>query len=176
MRKLSVILLVILICVITFFQTGCTPDKNGCVHVSWLDVDSYRYSDKIDVVGTHVDDYVQINYSSDKNNPDWEWILQGYIRRFTYHDGILYMEFYDKWFTFNVTNYEPGSSDYELKQYDSEEDVRKDCNDFDDLTWETVIPVKDDKMIKENNLSEDYKTTSVYERNADGFSIKKADP
>ena len=111
---------------------------------------------------TDISDDLSLNFSSDpKDDSKWEAIAYGYIKRFAYDKGKLYIEFYDKWFAFNVDDYQAGSFDYDLQQYDSEKDVRIVCDSFDDLEWETGEFPKNEVTIK--NLPEQYKTTTVLE-------------
>lgn len=162
MRIIKVALALMVICFFVLPQTGCIPDKNGCVNVCWLDVDSYEYHKKAEVIKTPISDSFFLNFSSDpKDKFKWERIAEGYIKRFAYDKGKLYIEFYDKWFVFNVDDYKAGSFDYELQQYDSEKDVRMVYDRFDNLEWETGEFEKNDVTIKD--LPEEYKTTTVFE-------------
>ena len=162
MKIMKVILAFAAVCFMVFPQSGCIPDKDGCVNVCWLDSDAYTYHNKAEVVKTTLSDSFDLNFSSDpKDKSKWERIAEGYIKRFAYDKGKLYIEFYDKWLVFNVDDYKVGSFDYELQQYDSEKDVRMVCDRFDGLEWETGEFPKNDVTIKD--LPEEYKTTTIFE-------------
>lgn len=162
MKIMKVILAFAAVCFMVFPQSGCIPDKNRCVNMSWRDTDLYRYHNKVEVCMTDISDTLELNSSSDpKDNSRWLQIAHGYIKRFAYDNGMLYIEFYDKWFVFNVADYTAGSFDYDLQQYDSEKDVRMVCDRFDNLEWETGEFEKNDETIKD--LPEEYKTTTVFE-------------
>lgn len=162
MKRIKGVLVLIVICLFVLPQTGCIPDKNGCVNVTWMDIDSYIYHNKVEVLMTPISDSLRLNFSSDlKDKSKWEQIAHGYIKRFAYEKGKLYIEFYDKWFVFSVDDYQAGSFDYDLQQYDSENDVRIVCDSFDNLEWETGEFPKNDVTIKE--LPQEYKTTTIFE-------------
>lgn len=162
MKSIKVCVCLIIVCFFTIPQTGCIPDKDGCVNVCWLDSDAYMYHNKAEVVKTTISDSFGLNFSSDpKDKSKWERIAEGYIKQFAYDKGKLYIEFYDKWFIFNVADYQAGSFNYELQQYDSETDVRMVCDRFDDLEWKTGEFEKNWETIKD--LPQEYKTTSVFE-------------
>ncbi len=162
MKIMKVILAFAAVCLLVLPQIGCIPDKDGCVNVCWLDSDAYTYHNKAEVVKTTLSDSFDLNFSSDlKDKSKWERIAEGYIKRFAYDKGKLYIEFYDRWFVFNVDDYTVGSFDYELQQYDSEKDVRMVCDRFDNLKWKTGEFPKNDVTIKD--LPEEYKTTTIFE-------------
>lgn len=162
MKSIKVCVCLIIVCFFTIPQTGCIPDKDGCVNVCWLDSDAYMYHNKAEVVKTTISDSFGLNFSSDpKDKSKWERIAEGYIKQFAYDKGKLYIEFYDKWLVFNVDDYKAGSFDYELQQYDSEKDVRMVCDCFDNLKWKTGEFEKNDVTIKD--LPQEYKTTAFYE-------------
>ena len=162
MKIMKVILAFVAVCFLVLPQSGCIPDKDGCVNVCWLDSDAYTYHNKAEVVKTTLSDSFDLNFSSDpRDKSKWERIAEGYIKRFAYDKGKLYIEFYDKWFVFNVADYTAGSFDYELQQYDSEKDVRMVCDRFDGLEWETGEFPKNEVTIKD--LPEEYKTTTIFE-------------
>ena len=161
MKIIKFMLAVSAVCLFVLPQIGCIPDKDGCVNVCWLDSDAYTYHNKAEVVKTTLSDSFDLNFSSDpKDKSKWERIAEGYIKRFAYDKGKLYIEFYDKWLVFNVDDYKVGSFDYELQQYDSEKDVRMVCDRFDGLEWETGEFPKNDVTIKD--LPEEYKTTTIF--------------
>lgn len=156
MKIMKIILAFAAVCFLVLPQSGCIPDKDGCVNVTWRDIDSYRYHNKAEVLMTPISDSLGLNFSSDpKDKSKWERIAEGYIKRFAYDKGKIYIEFYDKWLVFNVDDYKVGSFDYELQQYDSEKDVRMVCDRFDNLKWKTGEFEKNDVTIKD--LPEEYK-------------------
>ena len=113
MKSIKVCICLIVVCLFTIPQTGCIPDKDGCVNVCWLDSDAYMYHNKAEVVKTTISDSFGLNFSSDpKDKSKWERIAEGYIKQFAYDKGKLYIEFYDKWLVFNVDDYKAGSFDY----------------------------------------------------------------
>ena len=162
MKTIKVVLALIVVCFFTLPQTGCIPDKDGCVNVTWLDSDTYTYYNKVEVQMSPISDSLCLNFSSNpKDKSKWERIAEGYINQFAYDKGKLYIEFYDKWIVFNVDDYKAGSFDYELQQYDSEKDVRMVCDCFDNLKWKTGEFEKNDVTIKD--LPQEYKSTSFFE-------------
>ena len=174
MKSIKVCVCLIIVCFFTIPQTGCIPDKDGCVNVTWLDSDTYTYYNKVEVQMSPDSDSLCLNFSSDpKDNFKWAQIAEGYIKRFAYDKGKLYIEFYDKWFIFNVADYQAGSFNYELQQYDSEKDVRMVCDRFDDLEWKTGEFEKNWETIKD--LPQEYKTTSVFEWKEEDFEWKEED-
>lgn len=162
MKKIKVVFILLFVCLFVLSQTGCITDKDGCVNVCSLDSDAYTYHNKAEVIKTTISDLFLLNFSSDpKDKFNWAQVAEGYIKRFAYDKGKLYIEFYDKWLVFNVDDYKAGSYDYELQQYNSEKDVRMVCDSFDNLKWKTGEFEKNDVTIKD--LPQEYKTTVIFE-------------
>ncbi|MBQ7965475.1 MAG: hypothetical protein IJ331_05250, partial [Ruminococcus sp.] len=111
---------VLVLCVI-LSGCGLFTTKDG--DTEWVyvrDADIYVYCDDVMLNMFELHDTLEIDINPDEEQEDWRWLLQGFIKRFTYtDDGILLIEFYDKWYTFDVKNYEPENMYFDLKEYSS---------------------------------------------------------
>ncbi len=157
--KLSRLCFLVLLCMSLsgcFFSNLINDD--GYTHDSWLDTDTFQFSNKVEIARTKVSDTLDVNLKPERKEGYWIQILQGYIKRFAYDDGILLIEFYDKWYTINVKDYVAGTLDYKLEEYSKEAEVRLVYPKFDSLAWELGSFSR-----KEKELLDEYKTTKYFE-------------
>ena len=160
--KIKLLALVLMICIVF---SGCSllTGKNG--DVEWVyarDADIYIYCDDVMVNMFELHDTLEIDVNPDDDEEDWRWLIQGFIKRYTYtDDGILIIEFYDKWYTFDVKNYEPENRSFDLKEYNLEE-LKEVYPDLSLLEWRTGRYERNDENIKKNQWGNGFKTTIPY--------------
>lgn len=150
---------VLIICVIL---SGCglfTAKDGDTERVYARDADIYVYCDDVMLNMFELHDTLEIDINPDEEQEDWRWLLQGFIKRFTYtDDGILLIEFYDKWYTFDVKNYEPENMYFDLKEFSSNE-LKEVYPDLDSYEWNCGRYERNDVSIKENGWYDGFKST-----------------
>ncbi len=153
---------VLIICVI-LSGCGLFTTKDG--DAEWVyarDADIYVYCDDVMLNMFELHDTLEIDINPDDEEEDWRWLLQGFIKRFTYtDDGILLIEFYDKWYTFDVKNYEPENMCFDLKEYGLDE-LKVLYPDLSLYEWKVGRYERNDSSIKENEWHEGFKVTISY--------------
>ena len=157
--KIKLLALVLMICIV-FSGCGLFPfGEEG--YVCSIDTDRYIYSDDVAINLFELHDTLEIDVNPD-DEEDWRWLLQGFIKRFAYtDDGILIIEFYDMWYTFDAKNYEPENKSFDLKEYNLDE-LKEVYPDLSLYEWKVGRYERNDENIKKNKWYNGFKTTIPY--------------
>ncbi|MBQ8539057.1 MAG: hypothetical protein IJ433_05345 [Ruminococcus sp.] len=151
--------------IISVILSGCGLFTKKGSDMEWLyarDADIYIYCDEVMINMFELHDTLEIDVNPDDEEEDWRWLVQGFIKRFAYSDdGILIMEFYDKWYTFDVKNYDSKNKSFDLKEYSSAE-LEAVYPDLESYEWKVGRYERNDENIKKNQWHNGFKTTLPY--------------
>ncbi len=160
--KLRLLALILMICVVF---SGCTffPFRDRDVEYLYsIDTDTYIFCGDVNISIFTLNDTLEIDVDPDDEKQDWRWLLQGFIKRFTYVDGMLIIEYYDKWYTFDVENYEPENKCFDLKEYETVDQLKEIYPDLESYEWMNGRYERNDESIKINGWYEGFKETIPY--------------
>lgn len=128
-----------------------------------IDAGIYIYQDKITIERYELYDLVYVNCDIEYEDFETIQLLEGFIKRFTSVDGMIIMEFYDKWYTFDAKNYQGENPFDYLTEYEDDTKLREVYKDFTYFDWQTGIYHKSEEYIEENQLSDSFKTTKRFD-------------
>ena len=125
------------------------------------DGDVFIYYDKVMINQYVLYDTLKINIDPSAEKGTWIPIVSGYIKRFAYQNGSLFVEFYDKWYTFNVDDYIVGSNNYELHSYNTEAEFEHYFPDWQSFHWKKGSFIRSDENIAKEHLSDEFKESKI---------------
>ena len=131
--------------------------------IAWMDTATYTYQDKISIERFELYDTVYAHCNIDGDCYERINLLEGFIKRFISIDGMIIIEFYDKWYTFDAKNYQGENPFDYLTEYEDDTKLREMYEDFTYFDWKTGDLQKSEEYIRENQLSNEFKTTIRFE-------------
>lgn len=143
---------------------GLLSTKDGDVECVYArDAEIYIYCNDVMINNFELHDTLEIDINPDDEEEDWRWLLQGFIKRFAYtDDGILIIEFYDKWYTFDVEGYEADNKCFDLKEYETADQLKEIYPDLESFEWKVGRYERNDENIKDNQWYNGFKITIPY--------------
>ena len=149
------------ICVILFVCVLLIPVFDAEEYVYSIDHDTYIYRDDVMVTLFEGQDTLEIDVDPSRRKENWRWLLEGSIKRFAYSDGVLIIEYHDKWYTFDVKNYEPENMYFDLKEYETVEELKEIYPDLESFKWKYVRYERTENGIIVNGGYREYKDTTL---------------
>ena len=129
-----------------------------------MDGGLYIYQDKIAIDRFELYDSVYAYTDIGDDCYETTYLLEGFIKRFISVDGMVIIEFYDKWYTFDANNYQGENPFDYLTEYEDDTKLREMYEDFTYFDWQTGFIHKSEEYIRENQLSTEFKTTTRFDQ------------
>ena len=152
----------VLLLIIGIFFLGCVlflfKDEE---YVYSIDHDAYIYCGDVTVCMFEGRDTLEIDVDPDYKEENWRWLLEGSIKRFTYSDGVLIIEYHDKWYTFDVKNYEPENMCFDLKEYETIDQLIEIYPNLESFKWKYGRYERTENGIIVNGGYREYKDTTL---------------
>lgn len=158
MKKSLIPLLLILALLSSCVLTNILDDEE---YVYSIDHDAYIYCDDVKVCMFEGQDTLEIDVDPDYKEEEWRWLLEGSIKRFTYTHGVLIIEYHDKWYTFDVKSFEPENMYFDLKEYETIDQLKEIYPDLESFKWKYVRYERAENGIIVNGGYREYKDTTL---------------
>lgn len=160
--KKRLFVLFLILCIFIFGCTLLISKESELERPYARDADVYVYCENVMINNYQLYDTLEIKVISEGENNNWRCLLEGFIKKFSYVDGILIIEFYDRWYTFDVENYDINNISYNLQEYETLEQLKTIYPNLESFEWKTGRYERTEENIIEFGWSESFKVTKSY--------------